>query len=85
MEFLIYDSIDALSFHQKLVQQLADNGRLIGTDMEIMAYELFYPIYVQFYRIQIDFECKEEAMRIVEKHIKYFLRNISNNGRIRKI
>ncbi|MBO5278610.1 MAG: TetR/AcrR family transcriptional regulator [Lachnospiraceae bacterium] len=64
--------IDALNYHRRLVQHFVENGILIDRDIEIMAYEFFSPIYVQFYRIQREPECKEEAMRIVEAHIRHF-------------
>lgn len=64
--------IDALNYHKKLVQALVENGILIDNGIDIMAYEFFSPIYVQFYHIQRDPACKEDAMKIVEKHIHHF-------------
>ncbi|MSS64795.1 TetR/AcrR family transcriptional regulator [Velocimicrobium porci] len=64
--------IDALSYHKNLIQNLVENGILIDKDIDIMAYEFFSPIYVQFYHIQREPECKADAMKIVEKHINHF-------------
>ncbi|MGN0432462.1 MAG: TetR/AcrR family transcriptional regulator [Lachnospiraceae bacterium] len=65
--------IDALNYYKKLIQYLIENGILVEKgNIEIMAYEFFSPIYVQFYHIQRTPECKEEAMAIVENHINHF-------------
>lgn len=64
--------IDALEYHKRLIQHLVDNGILNDKGIEIMAYEFFSPVYVQFYHIQREPECKEEAMKIVEEHINHF-------------
>lgn len=64
--------IDALNYYKKMIQYLVDNNILIDKDVEIMTYEFFSAIYVQFYHIQREPECTQEAMNIVEKHIKHF-------------
>lgn len=69
--------IDALNYHKRVIQYLVENGILIDRDIEIMAYEFFSPIYVQFYHIQREPGCKEEAMMIVEKHINHFFTTYS--------
>ena len=69
--------IDALNYHKKVIQYLIQKGVLVDRGIEIMAYEFFSPIYVQFYQIQKKPECKEEAMKIVEKHINHFFTTYS--------
>lgn len=64
--------IDALNYNKRLIQYLVENGKLIDKNVEIMTYEFFSPIYVQFYHIQREPGHKKEAMQIVEKHIKHF-------------
>lgn len=65
--------IDVLNCYRKLIQYLVENGILVEKgNIEIMTYEFFSPIYVQFYHIQRMPECKEEAMAIVENHINHF-------------
>lgn len=66
--------VDALDYYKNMIQHLVENGILIDEDIEIMANELFSVIYVQFYHIQKVPECKEEAIKIVEKHIQYFFK-----------
>ena len=65
--------IDALNY-KKLIQFLVEKGIFIDKGIEIMAYEFFSPINVQFYHIQREPSCEEEALRIVEEHIKHFFR-----------
>ena len=63
---------DMMNFHKELIQFFVDNDIFIAVDKEIITYEFFSPIFVQFYHIQREPECEKEAMEIVEKHIKYF-------------
>lgn len=58
--------IEALNYHRELIGHLVENEVLLDRDVEIMTYEFFSPIYVQFYRIQREPECKVNAMKIVE-------------------
>lgn len=64
--------LDALDYHKRQIQYLVENGILIDRGIEIMAYEFFSPICVQFYHIQREPECREEVMKIVEEHINHF-------------
>lgn len=64
--------VKALNYYENMIHYLVENGILIGRDVKMMAYEFFSPIYVQFYHIQRNPECKEESMKIVEKHIHHF-------------
>ena len=64
--------IDALNYNKKLIQYLVENGVLIDKGIDIMAYEFFSPIYVQFYHIQKMPELKAEAMMILKEHINHF-------------
>lgn len=64
--------IDALNYHKQIIQHLVKNKILLDKGIEIMAYEFFSPIFVQFYHIQKEPKCKEEAMKIVEQHIHHF-------------
>lgn len=66
--------IDMLEFHKELMQYFIEKDIFIDEGMEIMVYEFFSPIYVQFYHIQREPGCEEEAMRIVENHIKYIFK-----------
>lgn len=43
---------DALNFYKRLIRYLVENGVLVNRDIEIMTYEFFSPIYVQFYQFQ---------------------------------
>lgn len=69
--------VDALNYHRKIIQYLVENGVLIDRDIEIMTYEFFSPIYVQFYQFLKEPECKQEAIRIVKKHIHHFFATYS--------
>lgn len=62
---------DVLNFHKGLIQYLIENGVLINDDVEILALEFFAPISIQLYRIQREPEREEDAMRIIENHIKH--------------
>lgn len=64
--------IDALDYYKKLIQHLVDNNILINSNVELMSHELFSPMYVQFYHIQKDPECREEALKIIKNHIYHF-------------
>lgn len=68
---------DALNYYRRLIRYLVENGVLVDRNIEIMAYEFFSPIYVQFYQFQKEPECKEEAMHIVENHIHHFFETYS--------
>ena len=69
--------MDVLNYHRRLIRYLVENGVLIDGDIEIMTYEFFSPIYVQFYQFQKGTESKEEAIRIVKKHIHHFFETYS--------
>lgn len=69
--------MDALNYYKRLIRYLVENGVLVDRDIEIMAYEFFSPIYVQFYQFLKEPECKQEAMQIVEKHIHHFFETYS--------
>ena len=69
--------LDMLEFHRELMQYFIEKDIFIDEGMEIMVYEFFSPIYVQFYHIQREQGCEEEAMRIVENHIKYIFKKYS--------
>lgn len=64
--------IDAFLFHKVLIKYFVETAVLKDKGIEIMTYELFSPIYVQFYHMQRKPECKKEAMEVVEKHIYHF-------------
>lgn len=64
--------IDALNYYNKMIHFLVEKGIFIDKGIEIMAYEFFSPIHVQFYHIQWEPDCKKEALKIVEEHIKHF-------------
>lgn len=64
--------IDALNYYNKMIQFLVEKGIFIDKGIEIMAYEFFSPIYVQFYHIQREPDCLDGALKIVEEHIKHF-------------
>lgn len=64
--------IDALNYHKRLIHYLIENSFLVDKEEEIMAYEFFSPIYVQFYHMQRVPQCREEAMEIIKKHINHF-------------
>ncbi len=66
--------IDALNYHKILIGYLVKNGILQDKGIEIMAYELFSPIYVQFYYIQRNPQGSDEAMQIIKKHIYHFFK-----------
>ena len=69
--------IDALNYYKRLIRYLVEHDILVDRGIEIMTYEFFSPIYVQFYQFQKELECKEEAMQIVKKHIKHFFATYS--------
>lgn len=64
--------VDALNYYKKMIQFLVEKGIFIDKGIEIMAYEFFSPICVQFYHIQREPDCKDKALKIVEEHIKHF-------------
>lgn len=66
--------VDVLEHHRILLNCLKKNGLLADEDSETLLYEFFSPIYVQFYHIQRDQRCKEEALGIIERHIRHFLK-----------
>lgn len=66
--------IDMLNFHKELMQYFIANNIFVDGDVELMTYEFFSSIYVQFYHIQREPECEKEALEIVEKHIKHFFK-----------
>lgn len=65
---------DVLNHHKRLVECLVVNGILADEDREIMTYEFFSPIYVQFYQMQGAPGRHEESMKIIERHIKHFFK-----------
>lgn len=69
--------MDALNFYKRLIRYLVENDILVDRDIEIMTYEFFSPIYVQFYQFQKEPGGKEEAMEIVKKHIDHFFSTYS--------
>ena len=72
--------IDVLNYYRNLLQHLIENRILIDKGIEIMVYEFFSPIAIQFYHIQREPECKTEALKIVEMHILHFLTTYSAKG-----
>lgn len=64
--------IDALDYYKKLIQHLVNNNILINNNQDLMAHELFSLLYVQFYHIQKDPDCMEDALEIIKNHIYSF-------------
>ena len=72
--------IDVLNYYRNLLQHLIENKILIDKGIEIMVYEFYSPIVVQFYHIQRNPECKAEVLKIIETHISHFVTLYSNKG-----
>lgn len=62
---------DILVFHKGLIQYLIRNGIFIEEDAEIMAHQFVSTISMQISRMQRNPECEEDALRIIEEHIKH--------------
>ena len=69
-----FDYTDVLDFYKGMTQYLIDKGVFMDEGVEAMAMEFMAPIYTQINRIQREPECEEDAMRIVEQHIKHLFR-----------
>ena len=74
--------LDVLNYYRNLLQHLIENRILIDKGIEIMVYEFYSPIVVQFYHIQRNPECKVEALKIIETHISHFFTLYSNKGEL---
>ena len=65
---------DVLTFYKGLIQYLIDIEVFVNDDVEAMALEFLAPISVQINRIQREPECEEDAMRIIDHHIRHLYR-----------
>lgn len=65
---------DVLNFHKGLIRYLIKHEVFINEDSEIIAIEFFSPVSIQLFRVQRQPECEEDALRIIEAHIKHMCR-----------
>lgn len=66
--------IYALDYYKTLIQYLVKSNVLADKGVNIMAYEFFAPIDVQFYHIQRNPGCYDEVMEKLKEHIKHFFK-----------
>lgn len=69
-----FDYSDVLNFYKGMIQYLIDKEVFVDENVEAMAMEFMALIYIQVNRIQRDPACEEDAMRMIEQHVKHIFR-----------
>lgn len=63
-----------LRYQTEVFQQLIHEGRINGTDPEIMALHFYSPVFLLLFRYDTQTEKMNEALKLIEKHIQEFFR-----------
>ncbi len=63
-----------LRYQSEVFRLLIQEGRINGSDPEIMALHFYSPIFVLLFRYDTQTEKLEEAIKLIEKHIQEFFR-----------
>lgn len=74
-----FDYSDVLNFYKGMIQYLIDKEVFVDENVEAMAMEFMALIYIQVNRIQRDPACEEDAMRMIEQHVKHIFRLYSRS------
>ena len=64
----------SLRYQSEIFRLLIQEGRINGSDPEIMALHFYSPIFVLLFRYDTQTEKLEEAIKLIEKHIQEFFR-----------
>jgi AcrR family transcriptional regulator len=63
-----------LRYQTEVFQQLIHEGRINGTNPEIMALHFYSPIFLLLFRYDTQTEKINEALKLIDKHIQEFFR-----------
>lgn len=69
-----FDYTTVRHFYQGMIQYLIDKEIFIDENVEFMAMEFMALIFLQINRIQREPECEEDAIRMIEQHVKHLFR-----------
>ncbi len=61
-----------LRYQTEVFRQLIQEGRIGGTDPEIMALHFYSPVFLLLFRYDTSTEKLEEALKLIQKHIQEF-------------
>jgi AcrR family transcriptional regulator len=61
-----------LRYQTEVFRQLIHEGRIGGTDPEIMALHFYSPVFLLLFRYDTSTEKLEEALKLIQKHIQEF-------------
>jgi AcrR family transcriptional regulator len=61
-----------LRYQTEVFRQLIHEGRLCGTDPEIMALHFYSPVFLLLFRYDTSTEKLDEALKLIQKHIQEF-------------
>lgn len=63
-----------LSYQREVFRELIDDGKVNGTNQDIMAIHFYSPIFMLFFRYDSEDDKIDEALNLIKKHIKEFFR-----------
>ena len=63
-----------LSYQSEVFRKLINEGKVNGTNPDIMAIHFYSPIFMLFFRYDSEDDKIDEALNLIKKHIQEFFR-----------